>query len=237
MGETKRRWRDGTGGSRLTERDLEIVSWLDRLGRGSVDQIRRRFGLGRTQGYRRLQVLEGFGLVRRVDLLVRLPALYVSTRRSVRAWNFEHTLLLTDLIVDLELAGRVVRGELEVRRERFGAGSMETWLNAEQMSVLVGCERTPDAIEVCPNGELAAYEIELASKGRARRESILVRYALSDYERVEWIVPGRQLARLLTNDIREMGLDRIMRVTPGSRVPLQTSFETATPSAVEEAIR
>jgi hypothetical protein len=41
-------------GACLTERDLEIVRWLDGLGGASLDQIRRRFGLGRTQGYRRV---------------------------------------------------------------------------------------------------------------------------------------------------------------------------------------
>jgi DNA-binding Lrp family transcriptional regulator len=138
MGGTKRRRRGGTAGCQLTERDLEIVSWLDRLGGGSVEQIRRRFGLGRTQGYRRLQVLEDFGLVRRVDLLVQFPGLYVAPRQSVSAWHIEHTLRLIDLVVDLELAGRVILGDLEVRRERFGAGAMETRLDEEQMAVVVG---------------------------------------------------------------------------------------------------
>src|SRR5918994_7176329 len=51
----------GGGGACLTERDLRIVSWLDGLGGASMEQIRRRFGMGRTQGYRRVRVPQEYG--------------------------------------------------------------------------------------------------------------------------------------------------------------------------------
>jgi len=91
----------------LVARDLEISSWLDRLVGASVAQIRSRFSLGRTQAYRRLQVLQAFGLVRRRHLTATRPPLYTVASRSLRVASCEHTLALTELIV--EAARRPIR--------------------------------------------------------------------------------------------------------------------------------
>jgi hypothetical protein len=193
---------------------MRIVSWLDGLGGASLDQIRRRFGLGRTQGYRRLQVLQGFRLIRRFQPLVGSPALYVARGRLVRPWAFEHTLLITDLVVDLELAGHTVLGEVAIRRWRIDGGTATgQGLTSGYEHVITTCRRIPDAVELRPDGALVAYEIELSSKGRRRREEILTTYAASDYTAVEWLVPEPQLARLIGQEIAETGFDDFMRVT------------------------
>lgn len=221
-------------GSRLTERDLRIVRWLDGLGGASLDQIRRRFGLGRAQGYRRIQVLQKFGLVRRLRPLVGVPALYVARRRIVRPWAFEHTLLLADLVVDLELDGRLILGESLIRRHRIhGARYAGVGLTREHADAIEQCRRTPDAIELCQDDTLVAYELELASKGRSRREQILATYARSDYAAVEWIVPEPQLARLLGQEINDMGLADFMRVTHGRRIDLPTLADQVGPVTTE----
>jgi hypothetical protein len=193
-----------------------------------LGQIRRRFGLGRTQGYRRIRVLREFELVRRLRPLVGVPALYVAGRRIVRPWAFEHALLLADLVVDLELDGRLVLGEVAIRRQRInGCPEACKALSPEQASVIECCRRIPDAIELRSDGTLVAYEIELASKGRSRREAILATYAASDYAAVEWIVPEGQLARLLRHEIHDMGLDDFMRITHGRRIEMPTLLERA----------
>jgi hypothetical protein len=193
--------------------------------------------MGRTQGYRRARVLQEYGLVWRLHPLVGVPALYVAGRRIVRPWAFEHTLLLGDLVVDLELDGRVVLGEVAIRRERIDGPSDVTVLTPQQASLIAGCKRIPDAIELRADGKLVAYEIELASKGRTRRERILATYAASDYAAVEWIVPGRQLTGLLQQDIHEMGLSYFMRVTHGRRIVLPTLADRAAQLTTEEVLR
>lgn len=222
-------------GTCLTERDLRIVRWLDGLGGASLDQVRRRFGLGRTQGYRRLQVLQAFGLVRRLNVLVGVPALYVARRRTVRPWAFEHTLLLADLVVDLELDGRTVLGEVAIRRHRIDGGDGIPALTAEQVGTIDGCGRIPDAVELRRDGEVTAYEIEIASKGSSRRAQILATYAASDYAGVEWIVPEVQLARLLVDNVTEMGLRDFMRVTHGQRIQLPLLTERVQQATTEES--
>jgi hypothetical protein len=66
----------------LTERDLEISAWVERLLGASACQIGRRFGLGRTQLYQRLRVLQAYGLLSRRRLIVGQPALDVVKGRG-----------------------------------------------------------------------------------------------------------------------------------------------------------
>lgn len=217
---------------------MRIVSWLDGLGGASLDQVRRRFGLGRTQGYRRVQVLQEYGLVRSLHPLVGVAALYVAGKRVVRPWAFEHALALADLVVDLELDGRTVLGEVAVRRARKDAASAGASLvTTEQLDVIEASGRIPDAIELRPDGGLVAYEIEVASKGRARREQILLTYAVSDFAAVEWLLPEPQLARLVRREISDMGLDEFMRVTQGRRIELPTLADRTRETTTEEVLR
>lgn len=197
----------------IVARDLEVVGWLDRLVGASVDQIRARFGLGRTQAYRRLQVLQDFGLIRRRRLAATCPPLYTIPHRSLRVASTEHAHALTELVVAIESSGGEIATELELRRERARRPTLAGRLTAEQLAIVLGCRRTPDAVELLASGGLLAYEVELSSKGHARREQILAGYAASDYERVHWIAPHRQLAALLWSEIEERGLSDYMEVS------------------------
>src|SRR5438874_195986 len=89
----------------LTARDVEIAGWVGRLVGASGEQIGRRFGLCRTQLYRRLRVLLAQRLVRRRKVLIGRPALYVVGRRHVRVGGYEHALAVSELVVCRERAG------------------------------------------------------------------------------------------------------------------------------------
>src|SRR5438477_7053597 len=89
----------------LTERDLEVSVWVGRLLGASAAQIGHRFRLGRTQRYRRLRVLQAYGLLRRRRLLIGRPALYLVKGRRLRPASYEHALAVAELVVERELAG------------------------------------------------------------------------------------------------------------------------------------
>jgi hypothetical protein len=197
----------------IVARDLDLVAWLNRLVGASVEQIRARFGLGRTQAYRRLQVLQDYGLIRRRHLNATLPPLYTVASRSLRVASTEHAHTLTELVVAIESSGGEIATELELRRERARQPELDRRLTAEQLATVLGCARIPDAVELLASGGLCAYEVELSSKGRARRGSALAAYAVSDYERVHWIAPDPQLAALLLSEIEERGLSDYVEVS------------------------
>ena len=196
----------------IVTRDLEIAAWLDRVPGATVDQLRRRFGLGRTQAYRRLQVLADHGVVRRRHLTTIHPPLYTVASRSLRVASVAHAVQVAELVVALELADREVVSELELRRERALQAPLGGRLSDPQLRTVLGCARVPDAVELRPDGGTVAYEIELSSKGRARRGRVLAAYASSGYERVVWICPERQLAALIAREIDERGVAAFMEV-------------------------
>lgn len=178
-----------------TARDLEIVAWLDRLAGASVEQIRARFGLGRTQAYRRLRVLQDHGLVRRRHLSALRPPLYTVCGRSLRIASCEHAHALTGLVVAVETSGGEVATELELRRGQRQQPGVDGRLSDQHRATVAGCRRIPDAAQLLAGGGLRAFEVELASKGRARRAAVLADYAASAYDEVCWIVPDSSFGR------------------------------------------
>ena len=196
----------------IVARDLEIVDWLDRLVGASVDQIRERFGLGRTQAYRRLQVLQDHGLVRRRHLSAILPPLYTVPSRSLRIASAEHAYALTEVVVSIETSGREVVTELELRRGHNRQPALSGRFTGDQVATVLACSRVPDAAELLPSGGLRAYEVELSSKGRARRAAVLAAYATSAYESVAWIAPDPQRRDLINREVEEHGLADFMEV-------------------------
>jgi DNA-binding Lrp family transcriptional regulator len=201
-------------GGILVERDLEILAWLARLGAVSVQQIAARFGLGRTQAYRRLQVLADHGLIFGHRILAERPMLYAPRACRLSPATFEHTFALAELVVARELAGAVVVSETELRRER-AERRLDSRLGERQWRTLVACPRLPDVVEALGGGGLLAWEIELSSKGRRRREAAISAYAASAYERVAWICPEPRLRAFLAAEIEGFGLGGFMEVSAG----------------------
>ncbi len=199
----------------LTERDLKIAEWLDRLTGASRQNIQTRFGLGQSQAYWRLQVLRDFGMVTAHRLLVELPTLFLPAGRTLRPASFEHSLRVATLIAQTEAEGRQMITEVELRRERAGEEGFPEGTSDRTRAVALGCRRIPDAIEALASGGLRAIEIELSSKGATRREQILGHYAASKYEQVTWLVPNDRLASLIEREIDRLGLARFMEVRNG----------------------
>ena len=199
----------------LTARDLEVASWLERVGAASGEQIGRRFGLGRTQLYRRIQVMRWFGLIRRQRVLAGRPTLYSTPARIIMPAGYEHALALSTLVVELELGGATVLSEIELRRERSEQRRLDGRLGASDLETISRCERLPDAVEILAEGGLRAYEVELSSKGSRRREAAISAYVASTYTSVRWIAPRGSLAALLRAEIARLGAESFMEVASG----------------------
>jgi len=145
-------------------------------------------------------------------VLAARPPLYGVSGRIIGPSGYEHGHAVSELVVEREVAGAIVATDAELRRLRSAQGVLDAPLSGPDLDVFLGCPRTPDVIEVVEGGGVLAYEIELSSKGRARREAILAAYAVSEYTEVEWIVPNARLAALLGVEIEEMGLNGFMTV-------------------------
>ena len=196
-------------GMRLTARDRQMAAWLERLALVEASQLGRRFGLGRTQAYRRLRAMGRAGLVRHERVWHGRPGCYLATGRRVPIRTYEHALAVTDLVIDRELAGDRTITERELRAaaarglapaEDFDGGAIATGLKTQHFPDLVTIER---------KGAIA-WEVERRSKGRERLIAILAGYAHANhYREVRYLVAGEQLARLVTEAAASAGAGNV----------------------------
>jgi hypothetical protein len=137
----------------------------------------------------------------------------VAPGRRLRPATFEHCLQVTELVIERELLGTRIVTELELRQARPRSAQLLAFDGDRELSAALSCSRLPDAVEVGAYGGLVAYELELSSKGRRRREEILAAYAVSEYRRVVWIAPDPQLRVLIQADVNELGLSELIEVS------------------------
>jgi len=167
-------------------REREIVRWVSRLGAVSVEQIGRRFGVGRSVAYEQVRRLVKFGLLERTQTAIGDPTLISATREgityaglglkrpTIRLGEVDHWLACADVAIELEdrYGAAQVLTELELRFEEMLAG--EPIASAELGDTLDGRPRLhrPDLVVKGEDG-FTVYEIELTPKSRWRLEAIL----------------------------------------------------------------
>ncbi|MQA73785.1 MAG: hypothetical protein GEU88_05475 [Solirubrobacterales bacterium] len=167
-------------------REREIVAWVGRLGAVSVEQIGRRFEVGRSVAYEQVRRLVEFGLLERKQTPIGDPTLISATKEgityaglglqtpTIRIGEAEHWLACTDVAIELEHrhGPDQVLTERELRfQERLGGRPIAS---AKLGETATGYWRRhwPD-LAVIENGYTTVYEVELTPKSRRRLEAIL----------------------------------------------------------------
>ncbi len=166
----------------LTNRDIEILDWINRLGAVGAKHVAVRFEMNDQPAYRRLNRLVKEGLLAYHRLLFHCPGLYVATRKAL-SWRgpsglalyevtpglFEHTWQVASVAAALgrDLSGWQVWSERELR-----------WHERQEQKLLASARvgtkgdrdvlHRPDLVLVSPQGRLVAVEVELTTKERPR---------------------------------------------------------------------
>lgn len=173
-----------------TQRDREIVAWLGHLGAAGAEHVMRRFGMGRSWAYARLNALVADGLLTQRALLHRQPSLYVASADGLR-WcgleylgvqrispgGFEHAWQVATVAAQPMKPGWTLRSERDVR---FRENQTQTLI----ASAPVGSDghgrqilHRPDLALISPTGGVFALEVELSLKGARRLGTICLGYA------------------------------------------------------------
>jgi hypothetical protein len=183
-------------------RDWEIVRWVARMGAVTIGQLRGRFELGRTVGYRRVAACMERGLLERVETLRGQPALIRATRpglqfagvrlrvAKVRPELVGHWIACGDVALALEVEFGVgaVLSEREIR-------ALETHQGRRVVSAVVG--EKADGSEILHRADLAVrsgghwlgVEVELTPKAPERLEAIV-----RAWRRARWLAGVRYYA-------------------------------------------
>ncbi len=181
-------------GVRLTERDLQMIRWINGHRAATAEQVAKKFGLGIPTVKKRLYGLKSLGCLVYEKVFYDKPGVYRAAARGLAAagdnlpaarlplGSYEHDQQLVDLAVTLEhRTGAEWQTDRQIRHEKGLKG--------------VGTPgHSPDGVLVLTGGARIAVELELSPKGAVKIEKILREYAGSQYQEVWYFVNCDYLA-------------------------------------------
>jgi Replication-relaxation len=186
----------------VTERDVEVITWIGRYGMVTSAQVANRHfareggGTGSRAARNRLTRLESLGLIRRdipfarhsgVLRLTPAGAELADAHIAPAGWvpaEIAHSLAVVDLMEMLvaEHSGATVTTEREIRVSRGVTGRGRD---------LGSAGRIPDGELLMKSGKVVAVELDLTPKPSPEIARIIRSYLRSEYDAVWWFVrPG-----------------------------------------------
>lgn len=229
-------------GSRITARDLELLGFISEHRIVVAEHARRFLGVSLSVAYARLRALTSAGLLTRNAALHGHPSCYLATRQGLRAAETGYRAQRIDLscfqhdlgVASLGLAAAA--GTFGPVREVVSERSMRSrdappTRAGAPLGVRLGGlgpagrERLhyPDLLLITPDSRRIALELELTSKGVARREKILSGYAFDrQIDAVVYLVQNRAVGRKIQQSARRIGISSLVHVQlvaglPGGR--------------------
>jgi hypothetical protein len=159
------------------------------MGAVSVDQLGRRFGVGRAVSYALTKRLTDAELLQRVETMPGDPSLIRATKKgiryvgvgtkpaTVRSTEVLHWIAQGDVAIELErrYGSERIRSELEIRVEERHAGKELASVKLGHTSDGWARRHFPD-LAVVGGEKAAAIEIELNLKSKPRLDEILGAY-------------------------------------------------------------
>jgi hypothetical protein len=179
---------------RLTERDLQMIRWINGHRVATAEQVASKFGLSAPTAKKRLQGLKSLDYLVYEKVFQGKPGIYRAAARGIAVTedslpvarlvlgSYEHDLQLVDLAVSLEhRTGAQWQTDREIRHEK-GLKGVGTF------------GHSPDGVLLFPGGARIAVELELSPKGAGKIEKIFMEYAGSQYQEVWYFVNCDYLA-------------------------------------------
>jgi hypothetical protein len=235
----------------LTERDLRILEFVSEHPFVLARHVAALLGITSSAAARRLLALNKGGYLISGESLKREPLLYQATGRALRAIGsdlspppkqklgfYRHEAGLVWLALGAE-RGQFGPVTEVISERRMRSQDGRSARHEEQFGVRLGGPgrdgrdrlHYPDLLMATPTGHRVAFELELTSKGRRRRERILTGYLLD--RRIDAVVyltdhPARR--RALQESVRRLGLEdrvRVETVKLGHRGPGRAPVRSA----------
>lgn len=223
-----------------THRDKEIVDWIGRLGAAGASHVMRRFAMGRTTSYARLNGLVADGLLVHRTILYGEPGLYLAAADGLRwcglerlgvfrisAAGFVHAREVASAAVEIggALPGWRLMGERELRAEELDEGELLGSAKVGELANGQPALHRPDLVLLSPSGRAVAVEIELSIKSRRRLARICRGWARARHlEHVYYLAePGP--ARAVKRAVAEVRAEEKISVLPLNGAQLLASLE------------
>ncbi len=217
---------------RITDRDREVLAFVADHRLVLAVHVQALLGVSAGAAYARLHTLSCAGLLTQETVFHQQPACYQATRKGLAAIGSELPAPRIDLrcyshdvgLAWLWLTARA--GALGELREVLSERHMRSWdakpdRETEPFAMRLGGfgpggrERLhyPDLLLHTADRHRVAVELELAGKGRGRRERILAGYAAdARIDAVLYLTDRPGVARALRDSARRLGISSLVHV-------------------------
>lgn len=163
-------------GFQMTERDMEIIKFINNFGFCEISQINKKFNLKKPRNYQILNRLIEAKFLKHERVFFGRPGIYRTTAKGaeltdfpalekIPLTNYAHNMLIADLYLKL--------------MEKYPEA---TWISERQLKFdkcfdgIGKYGHTADGILFFPDGKEIHIEVELTMKGQRRLEKILKSY-------------------------------------------------------------
>jgi DNA-binding MarR family transcriptional regulator len=196
-------------GMQLTERDIEVIRFVNEFGFCDVTQLRIRFSLKKTWMYDIMKRLVDAGLVSHKSLLHARHGVYFVTAKGAK---------LTDLPpIDRVSMGQyehqitIVKTHIKLWKQYPDANWIsERRLKHDKFYDGVGKKgHVPDGILILSDGRQIAIEVEMSVKGKNRIEKILKGYGIQLSIKEVWYYCSPPVISMLTKLAAKMPFIKI----------------------------
>lgn len=197
---------------RITERDLEILNFINDFGFCEMPQLEKRFNLRKPKNYMLINRLIKIGLVKHERLFYGRHGIYRLTRKGARNTPLPplNRVVLGNYIHDIKLM------EIYLKlRELYPEAQWisERKLKQEKYTDGVGKKgHLPDGMLIFPDGKEVAIEVELTAKDRRRVERILKWYTGKFDIKEVWYYCSPSIVAYMQNKAAKMAFVKVKRL-------------------------
>ncbi len=178
---------------RITERDLEILKFINDFGFVEMPHLDRRFGFKKPRNYQLITKLVDAGFVQHERVFFGRHGVYRLTPKGaamtelphlarINLGTYKHDIVLIDTYLNLRMqypeAGWISERQLMKDKHATGVGQRG---------------HVPDGLLVFPDGKQVAIEVELTLKGKYRLEKILKGYGAAFSYKEVWYYCSRAI--------------------------------------------
>ncbi|HZW61279.1 MAG TPA: hypothetical protein VFF04_03570 [Candidatus Babeliales bacterium] len=164
----------------LSKRELAVIQFIHDFGFCEISHVMKRFGLGRSNAYGQMKILNRVGMVNHSVVLPNFPGVYFLTAKAVKLLNSDLPIITYIPTNNYTHHMEVLNVYLKVREKYPDC----TWITERQLirekydDLRGNKEHLPDGKLVLPDGKCIAIEVELSLKARERLLNILTDYVV-----------------------------------------------------------
>lgn len=199
-------------GVRLTDRDIDILRFVNEFGFCEMSQIEKRFGMKSSYSYRVIRRLVKIGFMNHQRLFHMRNGIYFLTTKGAECTDlppikkislgqFEHQRAVTDVYIKLreKIPEALWISERQLKHDKFYEGVGKTG-------------HLSDGMLVFPDGKQIAIEVELSLKGKNRIERIFKGYGAQFSIKEAWYYCPEGLIKPLKKLAEKMPFIKIYNI-------------------------